>query len=341
MKFPARLVRRFHSVEKKTSEKQLLDDFGEFPPVPLRCERLTGKFKVVRTYGIGEIYQDLVLIKTLLDSVDSDPQSVSTDLSNFLSTEFVSDFRRSLDYLSRGSAFAKRVLISMALGHRFFRMTARAIRFGPERPNALGCFIPMLRCESQILIKAGRHRDRQKSDASTVSHEHIHLLQHRNSEDHSRHAKTPQDLLSEEGLSHPLLLYFLEKKEVEARLHELVLSFYRTHRRLPLTASGFLGLLASSRQLGELVTFVLKPIGVKVDEFGEYFERDVMFAEQLLDILLHIKTPHLRCRFITEVLAVMYGNLLKYYGDDMASRSYIENIGRPNLYDVLYSVETA
>jgi hypothetical protein len=34
----------------------------------------------------------------------------------------------------------------------------------------------------------------------------------------------------------------------------------------------------------------------------------------------------------------MYGNLLKYYGDPVASKSFLEGIARPNLYDDLYSI---
>ena len=51
---------------------------------------------------------------------------------------------------------------------------------------------------------------------------------------------------------------------------------------------------------------------------------------------MNIDTPELTCRFITEVLTVMYGNLLRYYGDETASSAFLFDIARPNLYDVLY-----
>ena len=76
MKLLARIVRRFYYIEVKTSEQQLLDDFGEFPPTPLRCESLKGDFKVIRTRGIGTIYQDFVQAKALLLALASDPQSI-------------------------------------------------------------------------------------------------------------------------------------------------------------------------------------------------------------------------------------------------------------------------
>ncbi len=45
----------------------------------------------------------------------------------------------------------------------------------------------------------------------------------------------------------------------------------------------------------------------------------------------------LTLRFITEVMPVMYGNLLKYYGDDVMSSKFLAQIARPNLYDELYA----
>lgn len=340
VKLLTRLVRPFYSVEKKSSKEQLRDDFGDFPPAPLRCQSLAGEFDVVRTRGIGEIYHDLVMHKRMLQASDSDTQLLSADFMAFLDANYVLDLRSTLDSLSRGSKFGKRVLISLMLGLMLVKKTARAVRYGRKRPNALGCFVPMLKDELEIIIKAGRHR--HKSDAPTVSHEHIHLLQHKNTESHSRHVRSPQDLLSQKGLAEPFLLYLLEKKEVEARLHESVLSYYRTHEQLPVTVSAFLGLLASSQQFGWLVTGILEPLGVPFHrELKTYHEREAMFAEQLEWILIYIKTPELQYRYITEVLPVMYGNLLRYYGDDATSRSFFEDIDRPNFYDDLYGSQAA
>ena len=147
-------------------------------------------------------------------------------------------------------------------------------------------------------------------------------------------------LLTEKKLADTFLLYLLEKNEVEARLHESVLSFYRVHHQLPVTVSAFLGLLASSQQFGWLVTGILELLGVTFHrDLGKYPERDAMYAEQLEVVLMAIKTRELQCRYITEVLPVMYGNLLKYYGDDAGN--YLKDIERPNFYDDLYGAQAA
>ena len=340
MKLLSYLVRPFYSVEKKSSREQLQDDFGDFPPTPLRCESLTGNFNVVRTRGIGAVYCDLVVHKRLLQAIDSDPQSLSPDLTAFFNTNSLLAFRQVFDVFNRVSRFGKPVAMSLVLGVMLVFKTARALRYGRTKPNGMGLFVPMLKNESQIFIKAGRHQHR--SDAPTISHEHIHMLQHKDPEIHSRNVRSPQVILSEKSLVKPFLHYLLEKREVEARLHESVLSFYRAHQQLPVTASAFLGLLASSLQFGWLVTGTLKLQGVTYDRgLGQYPERAPMFTEQLEFVLLYIKTQELQCRFITEVLPVMYGNLLKYYGDEAASLSYFEDIERPNFYDDLYGAETA
>lgn len=125
--------------------------------------------------------------------------------------------------------------------------------------------------------------------------------------------------------------------EVEARLHESVLSFYRVYRQLPMTIPIFLGMLAANQQYGELVGLTLESMGVNFDRLDLTFpERGKMSAEQLESLLVYINTPELTCRFITEVLPVMYGNLLSYYGDEDASNTFLQNIVRPNLYDDLY-----
>ncbi len=334
MNLLAHFLRPFFSVQKKSSQEQLRQDFGEFPPTPLRCESLAGEFNVVRTSGIGQIYQDLAMQFRVMDA---DIESLSTDLLANFDAERLHELQRTFERLGpRGSRFAKRAMF----GWLFVVRTAKAIRYGTTRPKVMGLFVPFFKDGLQIVIKAQGHRNR--SDAPTVSHEHIHLLQHRNPESHCRHVRSPQELLTEEGWGDSFILYILEKKEVEARLHESVLSFYRAHHYLPTTVSGFLGLLASSEMIGLLVISILKSGDATFQQGqGTYPEREARPVEHLGWVLMDIKTPELQRRYITEVLPVMYGNLLKYYGDDVASRSFLRDIDRPNFYDDLYAAQAA
>lgn len=328
------LLRPFFSVEKRSSQEQLRQDFGEFPPTPLRCESLAGQFDIVRTRGIGQIYHDLVMHSQVLNAKKI--EMLSTDLVASLGVDRLSDLHSTMERLGpRSSTFVKRVL----LGGLFVARTVKLILHRTKRPNVLGLFVPFFKDELQIVVTARGHLNRD--DAPIVSHEHIHLLQYRNPETHSRKVRSPEGLLTEEALADSFLLYILEKMEVEARLHESVLSFYRAHHYLPTTVAGFLGLLASSKTIGLQVISILETGGVAFQrDQGTYSDREGRPVEHLGWILMDIKTPELQRRYITEVMPVMYGNMLKYYGDDATSRQFLSDIHRPNFYDDLYGAQS-
>lgn len=330
-------VRRFYSIERISCAGQLRDDFGDFPPVPLRCEGISGDFDVVRTRGVGEIWHTLIVYNRMLRGLESDAQCLSKDFKEYFGAEQMLSLRHAFDNLGRSARFIKPAVITLVLGMMGVKLTIRMVRSARQESRGLGCFVPVRKNESEIIVKAGRHARLSRSEAPTISHEHIHLLQYKVSEDRLRCARSPERLLSEKGLAMPFLLYLLQRDEVEARLHESVLSFYRAHRLLPMTVPRFLGMLAASQQFGELVCLTLEHSRVDFERLNPtYPERGAMFAEQLESVLLYINTPEMTCRFITEVLTVMYGNLLRYYGDEIASQTFLHGIARPNLYDDLY-----
>lgn len=135
------------------------------------------------------------------------------------------------------------------------------------------------------------------------------------------------------------MLISARKKEVEARLHEFILSFYRVNFYIPSTVRGFLGLIAASSQFDWPVydSFKLHKIDYE-STINSFTVRDSILTDELLTIFQWIKTDELRLRFLTEVLTVMYGNLLRYYGSIALSQSIIAEIPRPNYYDELYGL---
>ena len=337
MKLLNAIISPYYSIERRSCVGQLRDDFGNFPPTPLRCDGLSGEFDVVRTRGIGDIWHTLIVFKRMLLGLESDTQYLSGDFINYFGADQVFALRHAFDGFGNSARFLKPVVITLALGMICFMLTIRTLRSAGQESKALGCFVPVRKHESEIVVKAGSHAHLCRGEAMTISHEHIHLLQHKDSEDRLRTARSPEKLLSKKGLTKPFLLYLLERKEVEARLHESVLSFYRAHRRLPMTVPMFLGMLAANQQFGELVSLTLECAGIGFDRVDiPYPERGVVFAKQLESILVYTNSSDLTCRFITEVLTVMYGNLLRYYGDKTASDTFLQGIARPNLYDDLY-----
>ena len=197
-----------------------------------------------------------------------------------------------------------------------------------------GYFNPFLEDGSQVVINS-RFIDEHSAE-SIISHEHIHLLQFRNQENHVRKARLPSDFFHENMRNDPHLLYIMEKKEFEARLHEVVISFYRAHRVLPLTVSGFLGVIAACEHLGTLVNPLLGINQTSFEKYDYFPARESRPVEHLEEVLVYIENLDMCFRFITEVMTVMYGNLLRYYGSEKDSDNYMQEIKRPNLYDELY-----
>jgi hypothetical protein len=351
MKLLERIIRYFYSIESKTSKQQLLEDFGEFPPTPLCCESLEGELEVVRVNWIGDIYQNYFHSEWLCMLPEADLHLLSPEAVKLV--DGYGPIRRLLGRFR--STFTKRLVLSVPLGVCILWLTTTG-----KFPKNLGCFLPLNKNKLQIIIKAGRLRAIPRDELPVISHEHIHLLQFKNREKERkadapqywrRRARVSQDILKEKKLSDNLMLEWLQKNETEARLHECVLSFYRVHRELPMTITGFLGLLASWRPSDKepseksLISTYLKHNSTTVVEFAEYLDRELpgkgyhSLTRELDWILLAFKTNELCYRFITEVLTVMYGNLLEYYGDPVASKSFLEGIARPNLYDDLYSLQ--
>jgi hypothetical protein len=332
MKILCLIFRPFYSVESRTSEAQLLLDFGDFPPAPLRCNLSTGEFRIVRTWGIGDVYFELIKLNRVLKAFESEPHALSQEFLQYYGTEAVYELRHILDGLRKFPRFIKSTLVTFIFAIKAVGLlVARPF----NKPKGMGLFTPVFNNESSILIRTARFKG--KTDESVISHEHIHLLQHRHLENHSRNIKSQKKQLSEEYAAEPFCLYLFEKDEVEARLHEVILSYYRTHLLLPLTVQTFLGALNTSSQFNWLIHELLNSHGVDFEKnIGGYSDRDAMLTEQLLFTFQWLKTDELRVKFLTEVLTVMYGNLLRYYGDDASSHAFLSQIPRPNYYDELY-----
>lgn len=335
------LVARYYDIKRKSSIQQLRDDFGCYPPLPLMCNGLTGKLEVVRIRGIGEVFYDLVKITRMLRALDGDSPALSPEFIEFYGTDDLLALHQTLSRLGPNSRLLRPFAITIMYAATVKRSIARLIRSRHHEDRGLGYFLPLRSDESSIVIKMARHAKTGADEMSTISHEHLHLLQFRDAEQHLRHARSPELLVTARDESMPHLRYLLEKKEVEARLHETVLCFYRRNGFLPLTHPTFLGLLAANEQFGDVIRAALECSEHDFEHFPPYPSRDRESDEQLESVLVFIHTPELMCRFIMEVLPIMYGNLIRYYGDHAASEKYLDSISRPNLYDELYGLNSS
>ena len=62
---------------------------------------------------------------------------------------------------------------------------------------------------------------------AVLTHEHLHLLQHRSNIISSKNVHDLKELYDEKYSNHTDFTYLTQRVEVEARLHEIVISYIR------------------------------------------------------------------------------------------------------------------
>ncbi len=373
------LIQRFllkhYKIVPETSESQLKKDFNIFPPNPLVCNAGAIPFKIVSVSWLGAMLNHLVFFEKivrndkeyydfpgslLMDDVAQKIRQAKNSLAHAKSQIFGEAYR-SLGYF-------KKILIVLVItvltpflvlalmfksGPNLFgavRNLFSAVRnsYNAQRGNA-GCFRPVIKLDYEIIV----HPDRasKKGDeflSSVISHEHIHLLQHLNKTHKSSNELFKKRLVDADFILElfspdipQIFLYLLDQVEMEARLHELVLSYYRAYKCLPLTVDGFLSLLNGCKEWRGEIADVIRSIcdSSSSGSLGKsYSIRAKLPVNEIGGVFIFIKTPELKSNFIREVLPVMYGNLISYYGDINASKAFLNQIQRPNLFDRLYGM---
>jgi hypothetical protein len=315
----------------RTSQEQLREDFGAFPPTPLQCKLPRSGFVIVRARGPGTWINYWRRSAELMRAFDLDRATVAPELleamTNLCKAEISGDRAPNQVQPHRGAWPRLFVRLTLIIVFRAFEKT---------RKRGLGYFLPITSQDRQITLLAGSQRKAGLANA-VLAHEHLHFLQNEHALNPNKGELNLPRILAEPRAKDPFVLYLLEPLEVEARLHELVLSFYRARQMLPQTVDAFLGMLADWEEFGEFLTHVTAFAGLTMRGTGCVFPlRSAELGGQLGMVLGFLKDAETTRQFVTEVLPVMYGHLLQYYGDARASRDFLAQIARPNLYDALY-----
>lgn len=327
------MVKFFYSRAEHSSEQQLHDDFGEFPPDPLQCKAPEFKFVVVRTRGPGAWLNYWTRSAEVLKILQSKPESISPPFREALDTLIAINTAYDPD-----SGTSKTTCTFLAPHSLMRLLIARSLwKFEASHKSGLAYVLPISSCDNQITLLGKIHRKPERI-AAVLSHEHLHLLQNARGVSHIKEVFNPHQVLNSECVHERTMLYLLERREVEARLHELVLSHYRSCRSLPQSLDTFLTMLADWADVGELLAHYAEIDGTAMNSSGTSFHpRSTEFSEELANMLELLKDQNATKRFVCEVLPIMYANLLRYYGDAPASQRFLSGIPRPNLYDELYN----
>lgn len=251
----------------------------DFPPYPLNSRALNGDFKIVYTAGPGRIYHSL---KTYLEYTMTPKEQWAIDLGNKVNNELDETKQSVLEakslLLSLRDNFlespwhAKSVHIVLAISISpilglaiivyFIRHLPKLLKIYKHTLGSLGSFSALTQHADTIVVKPRTVKREKICLDAIVSHEHIHLLQYRNIHlnPEKQHGKTwvqnPEKFLNNEK-NIGYYTYLLEWHEVEARLHEIIISYYRKLGELPLTLEGFVGILQCSEELGDAVSSIL------------------------------------------------------------------------------------
>lgn len=337
--------------------EQLESDFGELPPKPLSLDKTDDRFRIVQSSGLGKKWFTFTRVSRLLFSGSSshDPditriKAVFNDRRYGLIKLF-SDFRSQFfecSYIVRLIIFMVVVLMAPLLLLMLFivviRTAFRIIKTPSIGGSALGFFSPITQGHLEIVIDPVVIRKSSLSPAAVVSHEYIHLLQYLDkfgSEkmdlDSDFRSNLRQFMKDEEGDS---AFYHLSPNEIEARLHEVVLSYYRNCGELPKDYVGFISMICSAKILGSICRGILKR-GTDGYDLPCDKEFDLRVSAPVRDLAINMgrfSDFSVSKRFICEAFPVSYANLLWLYGDRDSALSFFETVPTVQFYEQVYGL---
>ncbi|WP_176502638.1 hypothetical protein [Cobetia sp. 5-11-6-3] len=179
--------------------------------------------------------------------------------------------------------------------------------------------------------KLSRYSEEYKK--SIITHEHMHFIQHSYKNKFSIKIKQLSDTAMDYVFSidesiRGYFSYILDEHEFEVRIHEMLVCYYRAYGKLP-------------GSLSELETCYLEYIlGENYDGKGNVYTSKMIYrnethADDLRLIYMSVR-PEFDEVFMSELVGVLYANLLDYYGLDWKSMVIRSEIAGPNLSAYLY-----
>lgn len=360
---------------RTNSECQFKSDFGEYPPKPLEPKKLNSQFDILSKGRVGLYFHNLSTMFSLIYLVwvgkppfignSHDITSLKNEmveLKKFM-LEAKTDLIKNVTHLKNSPFQVKFVFFVLLLiacspfmllfiVYKFIilciHILIRGTRWGY---NAYGFFHRLTNRSSQVIVNTFALRkyknsanklEGPRSFESIVSHEHIHLLQSYyfpervKYEDDSEKVNFLKSLIKDPENDFNAFSYFFKIDEMEARLHEVVLSYYRKHGELPSDETGFRKLLIGSKS-GTMKVIKKKLLGELENRpykrRKEYNIRDESAEHEMIRAMLTLTDAW---AYLLEVLPVMYGNLLIVYGDTNRAKKYFDTVSSFELYNQLY-----
>jgi hypothetical protein len=342
-----------------TKRQQLTNDFGEYPPKPLLgIEGEESKVRLRKINKINFIFIELARLPRAITSIIRNKNSQDTEVvqaKNLMIQNIkkittpikeikeilckVSFINKIFSYILISTLFPLVALILLLILTKkiIFGTVTTIVNSWKNYHITSGSFTSLLNKNYEIIL---HNHISQIEFQPIVSHEHIHSIQNRHRLEHIpvisffRPINLNCNIFLDEIVKNEHYQYLLNAYELEARLHELVLSAYKETGLLPLKLEDFVDSMLSCTDIQ--VTFTDSKNYLPSRKNLSFQPRSNMIGRDIIKIFLYIKDDEARLRVIREVLSVSYGNLLKYYGDTAASKKFLSQISMPNLYNKIY-----
>ena len=359
--------------QTRKSQNQLAEDFGHFPPSPLVVTDLIDQeFDVVQTSRLSSFFYFFKQLYSLYKSRNEhasefgyELQTIFEEIKSHLEEirEQQKSLRDSIVALSPLNKimffgtlilFSPIVMIIALILATFILLKTSKQALRSRLARSLGYFLPhKSNGRAEVVINAYKIKgpSRKNEVAGILSHEHLHLLQFTTFRKDHDIARTnaafegPRDdkisgifktHLNKNVLGY--LKYLALLNEMEARLHEIVLSYYRQFKSLPINYGQFIDLLTKAKPIQNEVKLYRALIEGKepllVDD--SFNVRYSPMAEDISLILNSLVDDNMSYRYITEVLPVMYANLLSLYGSNIDSNLFLSSIPKTDLFKQMY-----
>lgn len=326
-----------------TNRELLAKDFGEFPPRPLSVleePEYTIKIKLCNRvqYIIGDMvaafnWRNIVAFeefKTAVDSIKSINLIGKIVLILLLPVIIPFLLLRVLFIRTLWSS----VINSIKILNRIFDKG-----YGHVNP---------IYGHYKIIIKKNKSYIKNQSENlfdCIVTHEFTHVMQQhdRLSQNNPHVLKDSQKcnlhgVVESQYYNDERIKYLYEPNELEARLHEIIVSGYPKHESLPLTKEGFFDYIMHNQSV--LYSFSDKSAiidGLDINGLDQLYEvRSEIIYIDIYDIFKVMVDDEMRKRFILEVLLPLYSNLLRYYGDQDSSLKILNCCDQTGLYKSIY-----
>ena len=370
----------YKNCEKRSTKQQFEFDFGVYPPNSVTIDTPLDLHFTIRTFCFFSFLK--LIMGHVLELLKNNSSNNNSSLSNELAEtrKHLKALKLSLKEIKdliRGDnkSSIRKPLLTLV----FFVIFALATPI-----VTIYSVVVMTKCIVSIYLTQKRNvgfvvdfdhssiyirkdiRDDDKANG-IISHEHIHICQQSRSIAPFQSHRLPcnffrsvsDSFLTESLVAH--LNYLHKTHELEARLHEIILSYYRHVERLPQNYNSFIfailcvyGIRASlsedelrtiisclmgSPTLNDKNRLILDEIYNDLNAFDsrEYEIRFELVVEDFYQLIRHISSSQDRVNFILDVLPIAYTNLLDYYGATELARNIRLEITRPNMFDLYYS----